>query len=145
MSAARVSVQVEAVRTPVSRARLSAAVAAVLRAERAGPALVSITLVSRRRIAAMNRRHLGHTGPTDVISFAFNDPGGAVIGDVYVCPEVAAENAKRFGRPVREELVRLVVHGTLHVLGHDHPVDAAREGSLMWRRQEALVRRVLAR
>jgi probable rRNA maturation factor len=145
MSAARVSVQVEAVRTPVSRARLSAAVAAVLRAERAGPALVSITLVSRRRIAAMNRRHLGHTGPTDVISFAFNDPAGAVIGDVYVCPEVAAENAKRFGRPVREELVRLVVHGTLHVLGHDHPVDAAREGSLMWRRQEALVRRVLAR
>ena len=145
MSAARVSVQVEAVRTPVSRARLSAAVAAVLRAERAGPALVSITLVSRRRIAAMHRRHLGHAGPTDVISFAFNDPAGAVIGDVYVCPEVAAENAKRFGRPVREELVRLVVHGTLHVLGHDHPVDAAREGSLMWRRQEALVRRVLAR
>jgi len=66
MSASRVSVQVEAVRTSVSRARLSAAVAAVLRAERAGPALVSVTLVSRRRIAAMNRRHLGHAGPTDV-------------------------------------------------------------------------------
>jgi len=145
MSASRVSVQVEAVRTPVSRARLSAAVAEVLRAERAGPALVSVTLVSRRRIAAMNRRHLGHAGPTDVISFAFNDPAGAVIGDVYVSPEVATENARRFGRPVREELVRLVVHGTLHVLGHDHPVDAAREGSPMWRRQEALVRRVLAR
>lgn len=145
MSTARVSVQVEGVRTSVSRARLAAAVAAVLRAERAGPALVSVTLVTRRRIAAMNRRHLGHAGPTDVISFAFNDPAGAVIGDVYVSPEVAAENARRFGRPVREELVRLVVHGTLHVLGHDHPVDAAREGSPMWRRQEALVRRVLAR
>ncbi|MBM3885538.1 MAG: rRNA maturation RNase YbeY [Gemmatimonadetes bacterium] len=145
MSTTRVSVQVEGVRTSVSRARLAAAVAAVLRAERAGPALVSVTLVTRRRIAAMNRRHLGHTGPTDVISFAFNDPAGAVIGDVYVSPEVAAENARRFGRPVREELVRLVVHGTLHVLGHDHPVDAAREGSPMWRRQEALVHRVLAR
>lgn len=145
MNTARVSVQIEGVRTSVSRARLAAAVAAVLRAERAGPALVSVTLVTRRRIAAMNRRHLGHAGPTDVISFAFNDPAGAVIGDVYVSPEVAAENARRFGRPVREELVRLVVHGTLHVLGHDHPVDGAREGSPMWRRQEALVRRVLAR
>ncbi|MFM8567595.1 MAG: rRNA maturation RNase YbeY [Gemmatimonadota bacterium] len=145
MNTARVSVQIEGVRTSVSRARLAAAVAAVLRAERAGPALVSVTLVTRRRIAAMNRRHLGHAGPTDVISFAFNDPAGAEIGDVYVSPEVAAENARRFGRPVREELVRLVVHGTLHVLGHDHPVDAAREGSPMWRRQEALVRRVLAR
>jgi probable rRNA maturation factor len=144
MTARQVSVQLEEVRTPVSRARLAAAVTAVLRAERAGPALVSVTLVTRRRIAAMNRRHLGHAGPTDVISFSFRDPVGAVIGDVYICPEVAAANARRFGRPVREELIRLVVHGTLHVLGHDHPDGEAREGAPMWRRQEQLVRRVLA-
>jgi probable rRNA maturation factor len=93
----------------------------------------------------MNRRHLGHAGPTDVISFAFRDPAGAVIGDVYIAPTVATANARRFGRPVREELLRLAVHGTLHVLGYDHPEGAARERSPMWRRQEALVRRVLAR
>lgn len=146
MSAARVSVQAEpGVRTSVSRARLADAVASVLRAERIGAALVSVTLVSARRIAAMNRRHLGHAGPTDVISFAFRDPAGAVIGDVYIAPTVATANARRFGRPVREELLRLAVHGTLHVLGHDHPEGAARERSPMWRRQEALVRRVLAR
>jgi probable rRNA maturation factor len=146
MSAARVSVQAEpGVRASVSRARLADAVASVLRAERVGAALVSVTLVSARRIAAMHRRHLGHSGPTDVISFAFRDPAGAVIGDVYIAPTVATANARRFGRPAREELLRLVVHGTLHVLGHDHPEGEARERSPMWRRQEALVRRVLAR
>ena len=146
MSAARVSVQAEpGVRASVSRARLADAVATVLRAERAGAALVSVTLVSARRIGAMNQRHLGHAGATDVISFAFRDPAGAVIGDVYIAPTVATANARRFGRPAREELLRLVVHGTLHVLGHEHPEGAARERSPMWRRQEALVRRVLAR
>ena len=44
---------------------------------------------------------------------------------------------------VREELARLVVHGTLHVLGHDHPEDDSRLRSPMWRRQERLLRRVL--
>ena len=146
MSVARVSVQAEpGVRASVARDRIADAVATVLRAERVGAALVSVTLVSARRIAAMNRRHLGHAGPTDVISFAFRDPAGAVIGDVYIAPTVATANARRFKRPAREELLRLAVHGTLHVLGHDHPEGEARERSPMWRRQEALVRRVLAR
>lgn len=150
MSAARgkgplVSVQAEGVRAPVSRARIAEAGALVLKAEKARAALLSVTLLARRGIAAMNRRHLGHAGPTDVISFGFRDPDGAVIGDVYICPEVAAENAKRHGVPVREELLRLVVHGTLHVLGHDHPEGEARLRSPMWTRQERLLQRVLAR
>ena len=144
MSGSAVSVQAEGVRLPVSRARCAAAAAAVLRAERAARTLLSVTFVGRRRIAAMNRRHLGHAGATDVISFGFRDPAGAILGDVYICPEVAAANARRFGRPVREELLRLVIHGTLHVLGHDHPEGEARVMSPMWRRQEALLRRVLA-
>ena len=140
--AARVSVQADGVRSPVAAARLQAAALAVLKAERAGAALLSITLLSSRGIAALNRRHLGHSGPTDVISFGFRDPQGAVIGDVYICPTVASENAKRFGRPVREELLRLVVHGTLHVLGYEHPEGESRTASPMWKRQERLLARV---
>lgn len=138
-----VAVQSEGVRSPVALARLARAGELVLRAEKAGAALLSVTLVSRRRIAAMNRRHLGHAGATDVISFGFRDPAGAVIGDVYVCPEVAALNAKAHGVPVREELLRLVVHGTLHVLGHDHPEGESRTASPMWKRQERLLARAL--
>ena len=138
-------VNTEGVRIPVAAARLRAAVSAVLQHGKVKHALVSVTLLTTRRMAAFNRRHLGHAGATDVIAFGFRDPAGAVIGDVYLCPAVAAVNAKRFGIPAREELVRLAVHGTLHVLGHDHPAGDDRTRSPMWRAQERLVSRLAAR
>lgn len=139
----RVSVSGEGVRAPVSAARLAAAAERVLRSERTGAAMLCVTLLTPRRMAAMNRRHLGRRGPTDVIAFGFRDPGGAVVGDVYLCPAIASANAKRLGVPVREEVLRLVVHGTLHVLGHAHPEDDTRMSSPMWARQERLLRQVL--
>ena len=101
---------------------------------------------SRFRSAAMNRQYLGHRGPTDVITFALG-AGGAVaaVGDIYICLDVVRAHARRFGVPLRVELLRVVVHGVLHVLGHTHPEDDQRERSPMWRRQERLLARVLAR
>jgi len=80
-----------------------------------------------------------------VISFGLDRIGkrGAVVGDVYICAEVAQENARRQDIPAGEELLRLVVHGTLHVLGHDHPTGEGRTTSRMWRRQERILARVL--
>jgi rRNA maturation RNase YbeY len=105
-------------------------------------ALLSVAFVTDRHIAALNREHLGHSGPTDVISFGFArfEPRGAVVGDVYIAPDVARRNARAQGDGVREELLRLVVHGVLHVLGHDHPEDESRYESAMWKRQERLLR-----
>jgi len=139
-----VTVSASGVRTPVAAVRLADAARAVLRAEKVRDALVSVTLVDRRAIARLNRRHLGHRGATDVISFSFSRASAAdpVVGDIYVAPEVARDNASARGVPVREELLRLVVHGTLHVLGHDHPDDATREQSAMWSRQERILRRL---
>jgi rRNA maturation RNase YbeY len=137
-----VDVAVEGVRIPVSRARVAAVAEGVLHAERVRDALLSVAFVSDRRIAALNRKHLGHRGATDVISFGFDpvDASGDVVGDVYIAPDVARRNARAAGTGVREELLRLVVHGVLHVLGHDHPDDDARYGSAMWKRQERLLR-----
>jgi probable rRNA maturation factor len=142
-----VDVSTDAVRTPLSRVRLKEIATAVLEAERVRDALVSITLVSAQRIARLNRRHLGHAGPTDVISFALGAiPGSStrrpIVGDIYIAPAVAGENAARFGRGVREEMARLVVHGTLHVLGYDHPEGQDRTSSPMWRKQERLLARL---
>lgn len=136
-------VNAEGLRIPVAAARLRAASELVLRSARVSHALVSLTLLTPRRMATMNARHLGHRGATDVITFGFRDPQGAVIGDIYLCPAVAAENARRFGASVREELLRLTVHGTLHVLGHEHPEGEARTRSPMWKLQERLLKRVL--
>jgi len=137
-----VDVAVEGVRIPVSRARVASVAERVLHAERVRDALLSVAFVTDRRIAALNRKHLGHRGPTDVISFGFApvDASGDVVGDVYIAPDVARRNAKAAGASVREELLRLVVHGVLHVLGHDHPEDESRYDSPMWKRQERLLR-----
>ena len=139
-----VDVMTDGVRVGVARARLADLVRAVLRAEKVREAFVSVAFVSDKAIAEVNAKHLGHAGPTDVIAFAFRD-GGRLVGDIYVAPGVARANAKAFGVGVREELARLVVHGTLHVLGHDHPAGEARIASLMWRRQERLLARLWGR
>ena len=137
-----VHVATEGVRIPVARERVTSLAESVLRAERVRNATVSVAFVSDRRIATLNREHLGHAGPTDVISFAFEPVGPAfeVVGDVYIAPDVARKNARAHGRGVREELLRLVVHGVLHVVGHDHPEDDSRYHSRMWKRQEQLLR-----
>lgn len=139
----RVTVNREGQRVPVAAARLGDAVQAVLRAEKVRNAMVSLTLLTPRQMAALNRKHLNHAGPTDIITFGFRDPAGAVIGDIYVCPDVARANAAAFGAPFREELLRLAVHGALHVLGYEHPEGDARMKSPMWKRQERLLRQVL--
>ena len=139
-----VDVAADGVRLPVARERIAALVRGVLRAEKVKDAMLSVAFVDERAIAKLNREHLGHAGATDVISFGFAPSGqrAPVVGDIYICPAVARENAARERVGVREELLRLVVHGTLHVLGHDHPDGDDRVGSPMWRRQELLLRRL---
>ena len=110
----------------------------VLDRERVKSALLSISFVSKRAMADLNRRHLGHRGGTDVITFALGRPvpKAPLVGDIYVSPDVVTEQARRFRVPVREELARVVVHGVLHALGHEHPDGDGRERSPMWKRQE---------
>ena len=142
----RVGVTADGVRAPLSAARITDAVRHVLRAEQVRNAMVSVTLLSPSAMARLNRRHLAHRGATDVISFGFAPvPGAGVVGDIYICPAVARASALAAGCGVRQEVLRLVVHGTLHVLGWDHPEDATRMASSMWKRQERLLDAVLRR
>jgi probable rRNA maturation factor len=105
---------------------------------------ISVALLDDAGMDALSRAHLNKRGTTDVLAFALYDPGEPVLGDVYVGVDQAARQAAEVGVSLREELVRLVVHGTLHVLGFDHPDDAeARERSPMYAKQETLVREVL--
>jgi probable rRNA maturation factor len=87
---------------------------------------LSLLLVDRDTIAALNRQHLGKEGPTDVLAFPIDEPGEtpsgapAVLGDVVLCPDVAAEQAADRPHSEHEELQLLTVHGILHLLGMDH-------------------------
>ena len=86
---------------------------------------LTLTFVDRDEMAALNAEHLGATGPTDVLSFPldpFGDdgPGPSLIGDVVICPEVAAAAAPTHAGSLADELALLTVHGVLHIVGHDH-------------------------
>lgn len=126
-------------------ALLEAAVRHTWEAEGRGPGEVSVTLLGDEAIAGLNRTYLHRDGPTDVIAFSLGNPGGASppVGDVYVGAAQAGRQAREYGVSLREELVRLTVHGTLHVLGYDHPEGEERVESPMFLRQEELVRAVL--
>jgi len=79
-----------------------------------------------------------------VIAFALPH-AGRQGGDLYLCPTAARAGAAAEGVPLAEEMVRVLVHGTLHALGYQHPEDHGRTRSRMWRRQERYVRALLAR
>jgi probable rRNA maturation factor len=125
-------------RLPLSSPVVRRVVEGVLDGERRR-ALVSVTFLGRDAMRRMNGTYRGRNRTTDVLAFAMTDGAGHTVGDFYVCPWVAEREATARGVPPREELIRLVIHGTLHALGRTHPEGPARTRSAMWRRQERYV------
>lgn len=95
---------------------------------------VGVTLVTERAIKELNKQYRGKNVPTDVLSFS-SEEGERMspvvlfeptdLGDLVICPSYAAKEAKRRGIEANEELVRLLVHGTLHLMGYDHADDSS--------------------
>ena len=139
-----IGVSADGVRIAISRDKVADITRSVLRSEGVRDALLSVSFVTNHAIKAMNRSHLRRDRTTDVIAFRFRRTGknAPIIGDVYIAPDVARASARSNGITVREETVRLIVHGTLHVLGYDHPDTVTRSRSAMWRKQERLVARL---
>lgn len=113
--------------TPQEAATLRALTADVLDALEVPAAMeVTVTCVDEDAIAALHAEHLGSEGPTDVLAFPVDAPGEvrpgepALLGDVVLCPSVAAAQASARAASRDEELEVLTVHGLLHLLGYDH-------------------------
>ncbi len=86
---------------------------------------LSVALVDDKDITALNSEHRGKRAPTDVLSFSLlegrhSDRRGALLGDVVIGIETAARQARAAHRSLDEEAARLLIHGTLHLLGWDH-------------------------
>jgi probable rRNA maturation factor len=147
---------------PVELERLRDLAAFVLEEEGVrGQSELTLLFVEEAAIADLNERFMETAGPTDVLAFPIDDeiaePGRApdgsssgpdrpgmelneipmLLGDVVICPKVAARNAAEHGKSVEDELALLVVHGALHVLGMDHA--APEEEAAMTARTEALL------
>lgn len=87
-------------------------------------------------IKELNRLYRKIDRPTDVLSFPMKDP--SMLGDIVVSVDRAEEQAARYGVPFYEELSRLLIHGALHLLGHDH-VKGGRQAGEMKKREEELL------
>ena len=147
--AARITVEVhDEQELPVDPSELCRVALGALADLRLGGANLDVTLVDRDRMAELNAEHMGSDGPTDVLAFPLDGPdlldqpvglrdageerepthawapptdaGPVHLGDVVVCPSVAEAQARAGGTRLPDELALLVVHGVLHVLGHDH-------------------------
>ena len=85
---------------------------------------LTVTFIDRDEMTRLNEEHMAQMGPTDVLSFPLDDdplPGvPTLLGDVVISPSVAATQAPEHAGTVDDEIALLVVHGILHVLGHDH-------------------------
>ena len=89
---------------------------------------LSVMLVTSDAMAELHERWMDEPGPTDVLSFPMDElrpgregePSEGVLGDVVLCPEVAARQARAAGHSTEEELLLLTTHGILHLLGFDH-------------------------
>ena len=104
------------------------------------PAL-TIRVVGGRESARLNATYRGKIGPTNVLSFAFEAPPRATrdtLGDLVICAPVVAREARAQGKTSRAHWAHMVVHGVLHLLGHDHL--RARQARAM----EILEKRILA-
>lgn len=124
--------------------------------EGVGPvAEMGLAFISIDEMSALNEQYMGKAGPTDVLAFPIDldhtatartePPGGPaatadlppmMVGDVLICPAVASL-ATNTGRSLEDEVALLVVHGVLHLLGHDHAEPDER--AVMQQRERALL------
>ena len=109
-----------------------------------GPGEANLLLVDRDAIAQLKRLHMGGTGATDVLSFPLDGaeplaPGDEqrMVGDIVICPGVARDQAATHAGDLDGELALLVVHGVLHLCGHDHAEPDERD--VMWARERELL------
>jgi rRNA maturation RNase YbeY len=84
--------------------------------------------VSAKRMAEINETHLGHAGATDVITLDYSDANasGYIVGEIFICVEIAVLQAREFRTTWQSEVVRYIVHALLHLCGHDDLKPAAR-------------------
>ena len=107
---------------------------------------LSILLVSDKRIAELNSLWRGKSGPTNVLAFSLTEGqdvvmAGNLLGDIVISVETAASEAKRDGTTLHQRLTILLIHGLLHLLGHDHE-RSADQAETMFRKEQELLEKI---
>lgn len=109
---------------PIPRSHLRNVVERVLSGEGVSDATVSLVLLTDAEIHEVNKEFLDHDYPTDVITFSLEEE--SIDGEICIGLETAQRQAQEYGVSLRNELMRLAAHGTLHLVGYDDATDEQR-------------------
>ncbi|PLX20015.1 MAG: rRNA maturation RNase YbeY [Candidatus Muiribacterium halophilum] len=87
--------------------------------------MVDLSFVDKDTIRRLNKDYRGLDKPTDVLSFSmvegeYSELAGDILGDVIICEDIVLENSRENGVSFEEELLRVIAHGTLHLIGYTH-------------------------
>jgi probable rRNA maturation factor len=102
---------------------------------------VSVRVVGHRESAALNSRFRGKTGPTNVLSFPFENPPGTrsnLLGDIVICADVVQREARAQGKDERAHWAHMLVHGIMHLRGYDH--EKSRDAAVMEAKEIRILR-----
>lgn len=112
------------------------------------PGLVSVHVIGDKRMRRLNREYRGKDKTTDVLSFAateeafpFNDQEETDWGDIFISADQIRRQAQEYGVSYKEEFLRMLVHGTLHLLGYDH--EKPKDAKVMFPLQEKIVQELV--
>lgn len=121
---------------------LESAITTTLESDNAQPGEIGVLITGDEKLAELNNTFRGIPSPTDVLSFPSGDspviPGlPHYYGDIAISVDRAAEQAAENDHSLEDELLLLIVHGTLHLLGYDHGTEE--EETCMWEKQNAIL------
>ena len=109
----------------------------VLDGEKAKTKDLSIAFVGSVRIKELNKKYRKKNRPTDVLSFSYDNSR-----EIVICPQIIKKNAKRFGSKFKTELIRVLIHGILHLLGYDHE-KSVKDAKIMEERQNLYLKKLV--
>lgn len=125
---------------PITTTQVSLITKIAAKHEKKIKGLVEVTIVSDAVIKKLNKQYRGKNKVTDVLSFGWQEGGDmptTMLGEIYICYSQIQRQAKTFKCSAKEEFVRMLVHGLLHIVGYDHVSKS--EAAKMFPLQEKIV------
>jgi len=107
---------------------------------------LSLAFVDKEEIKKLNKKYRRKNKPTDVLSFLLDEPFGSTqgkkyLGEIIICPDIVKENAKKYKISARQEMMKVFVHGILHLLGYEHE-KSQKEAEIMEKKQEKYLSKI---
>jgi probable rRNA maturation factor len=123
----------------VDKKKFSTVAKKVLKGENKESESISLAFVSKEEIEKLNKTFRKKNNPTDVLSFELNERD--CLGEIVICPDIVKQNAKKYRVSTEQEMIKVFIHGILHLLGYDHE-KSKKDDLIMEKKQEKYLSKI---